>query len=289
KILNKAVKRNIDRFPKDFMFQLEPKEYELLRTQSETSEGRSNLRFQFGTSSWGGRRTYPFVFTEQGVAMLSAVLKSEIAVKVSIQIMQAFVVMRRFIITNAQIFQRLNTLEMKQVHTDKKVNEVLSALEDKSIQPKQGIFFNGQVFDAWSFVSNLIRSARKSIVIIDNYIDDRVLSLFSKREKDVSVVIYTKIISRQLTADLQKFNEQYPPVTIKEFGDSHDRFLVIDDVDFYHIGASFKDLGKKWFAFSKMDVKAVEILEKLKNNNAKISSEIYPTPKNQLRKIRTDA
>lgn len=145
KLLNKSVKRNIDSFPKEFMFQLSTKEYELLRTQSEASEGQSNLRFQIGTSSWGGRRTYPFVFTEQGVAMLSAVLKSDVAVKVSIQIMQAFVSMRRFMLTNAQIFSRLDTVEKKLADTDKKVDQVLSALEDKTIQPKKGIFFNGQI------------------------------------------------------------------------------------------------------------------------------------------------
>jgi len=251
KVLNQAVKRNIERFPEPFMFQLTNEEKKELVTICDRFESMKHSSVN------------PFAFTEQGVAMLSAVLRSETAVEVSIQIMNAFVSMRRFLLTNAQVFQRLDTLEIKQIETDKKINRVLDAIEDKSVLPKQGIFYNGQVFDAWQFVSDLVRSAKKSIVLIDNYIDDSVLSLFIKRKKSVNVIILTKNISRQLEADVKKFNEQYPPVEIRKFSASHDRFLIVDDTDLYHFGASLKDLGKKWFAFSKMDIGAVEMLKKV--------------------------
>ena len=251
RVLNQAVKRNQERFPPEFMFQL-------------TKEDMENLRSQFVTSSWGGRRYLPFAFTEQGVAMLSAVLRSETAIQVSIQIMNAFVAMRRFLQTNAQIFQRLDSLELKQIETDQKVDTILNAIEQKTVIPKQGIFYDGQVFDAWNFVSNLIRSAKKSIILIDNYIDDKVLTLFAKRNKGVTVTLLTKNPSQQLKIDVQKFNTQYEPIRLVDFKASHDRFLIIDEKDLYHIGASLKDLGKKWFAFSKMDIQTVEILENLK-------------------------
>ncbi len=251
KVLNQAVKRNQERFPPEFMFQL-------------TKEDMENLRSQFVTSSWGGRRYLPYAFTEQGVAMLSAVLKSETAVKVSIQIMNAFVTMRRFLLSHAQIFQRLDNLELKQIETDQKVERVLNAIEQKTVVPKQGIFYDGQVFDAWNFVSNLIRSAQKSIILIDNYIDDAVLTLFAKRSKGVTVTLLTKNPSQQLKTDVEKFNSQYEPILLKDFSAAHDRFLIIDETDLYHIGASLKDLGKKWFAFSKMDIQSVSLLENLK-------------------------
>jgi hypothetical protein len=250
RVLNQAVKRNIERFPPEFMFQL-------------TKEDMENLRSQFVTSSWGGRRYLPFAFTEQGVAMLSAVLRSETAIQVSIQIMNAFVAMRRFLQTNAQIFQRLDSLELKQIETDQKVDTILNAIEQKTVIPKQGIFYDGQIFDAWNFISNLIRSAKKSIILIDNYIDDTVLSLFAKRCKGVTVTLLTKNPSQQLKTDVQKFNAQYEPIILKDFSAAHDRFLIIDETDLYHIGASLKDLGKKWFAFSKMDMQVVAILENL--------------------------
>ncbi len=265
KRLNEQVKRNIERFPEPFCFQLTAEEAESLRSQFATSSWEF-LRSQFATLKTGRgqhRKYLPYVFSEQGVAMLSAVLKSETAVKVSIQIMNAFVVMRRFLRDNAQVFQRLDTLELKQIETDKKVERVLTAIEDTSLKPKQGIFYDGQVFDAWKFVSDLVRSAKKSIVLIDNYVDDSVLSLFAKREKSVAVTIITKNISRQLEIDVKKFNEQYPPLAIKQYNASHDRFLIIDESDLYHIGASLKDMGKKWFAFSKMDIAAVEMLGKV--------------------------
>jgi len=195
--------------------------------------------------------------------MLSAVLRSETAVQVSIRIMEAFVAMRKFIATNAEVFQRLDRVERKQLEGDKKFEQIFDAIESKEIRAKQGIFFDGQVFDAYSFVADLIRSAGRSIVLIDNYIDDTVLTLFLKRRKGVLLTIVTKTVSKRLKLDIKKFNEQYPPVTVNEFGNSHDRFLIIDDSMIYHFGASLKDLGKKWFAFSKMDIGAVEMLGKL--------------------------
>jgi hypothetical protein len=250
RVLNQAVKRNIGRFPAEFMYPL-------------TEDEVKNLRSQIVTSSYGGRRYFPNAFTEQGVAMLSAVLRSDTAVKISVQIMQAFVGMRRFLLTNAQVFQRLDSLELKQIHTDQKIDKALAALENRELQPKQGIFFDGQVFDAWQFVSKLVKSAEKSIVLIDNYVDESILTLFAKRKRGVSVEIYTKKITKQMELDVRKFNEQYPPLEIKELAASHDRFLIIDKNTVYHIGASLKDLGKKWFAFSRMDMEATRMLDRL--------------------------
>ena len=250
RVLNQAVKRNKERFPGEFMFQLTENELNILKSQVVIS-------------SWGGRRTIPYAFTEQGVAMLSAVLRSETAVKISVQIIKAFVAMRRFIAANAQIFQRLDTLEIKQLETDKKIDNVLNAIESKEIQLKQGIFFDGQIFDAYKFVADLIRTAQNSIILIDNYIDDSVLTILTKRRKNVRVIIFTKSISKQLALDVKKFNDQYPPMEVKEFRNSHDRFIIIDSTTVYHFGASLKDLGKKWFAFSKMDIGAVEMLTRL--------------------------
>ncbi len=263
KALNQAVKRNKNRFPEQFCFQLTDNEMEILRSQIVTAKDLSNLRSHFVTSSWGGRRTKPYAFTEQGVAMLSAVLRSDVAVEISVKIMNAFVAMRHFILANAQLFQRLDTLELKQLETDKKMERVLTALESKEVQPKQGIFYDGQIFDAYIFVSDLFKSARRSITIIDNYLDDSVLTLLTKRKKGVKVLLYTRTPSLVLAQDVEKCNEQYPPIEIKEFKSAHDRFIIIDDKDLYHFGASLKDLGKKWFAFSKMDMGVVDMLSKL--------------------------
>ena len=255
RVLNQAVKRNRERFPERFCFQLSDGEFEILKSQ-------------IVMSSWGGRRTNPYAFTEPGVAMLSAVLKSDVAIEISVKIIDAFVAMRRFIFANAQVFQRLDILEIKQLETDKKIDHVLNAMESKGIQQKQGIFFNGQIFDAYQFVSDLFRSAEESTVIIDNYIDDSVLTHLSKRKKDVKVILFTKSISRSLALDVKKFNEQYPAIEVKEFKNSHDRFVIIDNTTVHHFGASLKDLGKKWFAFSKMDIGAVEMLARLKEIKA---------------------
>lgn len=264
KRLNEQVKRNIERFPKQFRFQLTEEEYQNLRSQFATSSSNDSLRSQIVTSSHGGRRYLPYVFTEQGVSMLSAVLKSKVAVEISIKIINSFVNMRKIISTNSLIYQRLDSLEKKQISNDEKFEKLFNALEDKSIKSKQGIFYDGQMFDAYSFVSDLIRSAKTKIILIDNYVDDSVLTLFSKNQ-DVEVIIYTKTISKQLSLDLKKYNSQYRKIEIKKFENSHDRFLILDDKELYHIGASLKDLGKKWFAFSKMDIGNFDILERLKS------------------------
>jgi hypothetical protein len=280
KRLNEQVKRNIERFPQEFCFQITSEEDNILRSQIVTLENEyslrhqigdakseQNLKSQFATSSWGGKRKASYVFTEQGVAMLSGVLKSAKAVQISIQIINAFVAMRRFFASNAEVFQRLGAVERKQIEhkaeADHKFEQIFNAIEKRSIKPKQGIFFDGQIFDAYQFVSDLIRTARKSIVVIDNYIDDTVLTLFSKAGKKVKITVLTKTISKQLVLDMKKYNEQYPEITVKEFSYSHDRFIIIDGKTVYHLGASLKDLGKKWFAFSKLDKEALTLMEKL--------------------------
>jgi hypothetical protein len=252
KFINRAIKRNPLRFPASFVFQLSEIEWE-------------NLKCQFGTSSsHGGRRTIPFVFTEQGVAMLSSVLNTETAIQASIQIMQAFVSMRKFLLNNASVFQRLDQIEIKQLKTDQKLEQIFNALEAGQPKPDKGIFFDGQVFDAYLFVADLIKNARTSIILIDNYVDESVLSLLSKRPEKANAMIYTKKISKTLELDLEKHNSQYPPIVIQELQESHDRFLIIDQTELYHIGASLKDLGKNWFGFSKMDHLTETILNKLK-------------------------
>lgn len=258
KVLNQAVKRNIDRFPEEFRFQLNDTEKDQLVTNCDRFEPLKHSTVN------------PFVFTEQGVSMLSAVLRSETAVKVSIQIINAFVQMRRFIQNNVNLFSRLNSVERRQItfelETEKNFEKVFKALEAGD-PVKQGIFYNGQVYDAWHFASELVRTAKKSLTLIDNYVDDSVLTLLSKRSAGVSCTIYTKTISKQLTLDLKKHNQQYPPIILETFNDSHDRFLIIDGSDIYHIGASLKDLGKKWFAFSKFETGSVEMLRKLEGKN----------------------
>ena len=252
KNLNKAVKRNIERFPASFCFQL-------------TEEEVENLRFQFGTSSlsYGGRRYFPYVFTEQGVAMASAILRSDIAVKVSVEIMEAFVEMRRMLASNASLFHRLDKIELKQLEADQRFEEIFKALESDKLHSEKGIFYNGQIFDAYAFVCDIIRNAKTSIILLDNYVDDTVLTLLGKRNNNATTTIYTKNISNQLRLDVQRYNSQYPRIEIKIFSDAHDRFLIIDDVELYHIGASLKDLGKKWFAFSRMDIEVGRMLQLL--------------------------
>ena len=254
--LREQVKRNIKRFPSDFMFQLTEEEVDLMVSQNAIPS-KQHL---------GG--SLPFVFTEQGVATISSVLTSERAIEVNIQIMRAFVAMRRFIASNAKVFQRLDTVERKQIEykaeTDQKFERIFNAIEERSIKPKQGIFFDGQIFDAYKFVADLIRTAQKSITLIDNYIDDSVLLLLTKRKKGVPVKIFTKTISKQLALDVKKYNSQYPPVEIKKFKYAHDRFIIIDDKEVFHFGASLKDLGRKWFAFSKLEKDSFRLMERLK-------------------------
>lgn len=266
--LNEQVKRNIERFPESFRFQLTQAEYDSLRSQFATLEATPDLRSQSATSSGhGGRRYLPYAFTEQGVAMLSAVLRSETAIQTSIHIINTFVAMRRFHAANSGLLQRMDSLEKRQISheikTDERFDKVFDALESKNLNPTQGIFFDGQIFDAYVFVNDLLRQAKKSIILIDNYIDDSVLVQLAKRRKGVSATILTKSISKALTQDLEKHNTQYPPITIQEFGDSHDRFLILDGEAVYHLGASLKDLGKKWFAFSCMDKAGLVVMQRI--------------------------
>lgn len=252
--LKQAVKRNKSRFPEDFIFELRDEEIESLVSQSVIPS----------IKHLGGAR--PFAFTEQGVASLSAILTSERAIEINIAIIRAFVKMRQFLAHNAAIFQRLDQVEKRQLaselKTDEKFEQIFNALEDKSIKPRQGIFFDGQVFDAYTFACDLIRSARQRIILIDNYVDESVLVLLSKRNPQVSAQILTSSISKQLALDLKKHRQQYPAIDVQRFQLAHDRFLIIDN-DIYHIGASLKDLGKKWFAFSKMAMDAIELLSKV--------------------------
>jgi len=263
KRLNEQVKRNKKRFPSAFMFQLTETEWEYLQSQFATTAVLLNLQSQFATTK---RRTLPYVFTEQGVSMLSAVLHSDRAVLVSIQIMQAFVNMRKFLLNNASIFQRLDTIELKQLKTDERLEQLFKAMEAGEPKPDSGIFFDGQVFDAYVFVADLIKSAKKEIILIDNFVDESVLNLLTKRKNDIPATIYTKKISKQLQLDMEKHNSQYPPINVKVLQASHDRFLIIDQKELYHIGASLKDLGKKWFAFSKMDHLTDVVVNQLKEN-----------------------
>jgi len=245
--INEQVKRNLERFPNDFMFQITETEWENLKSQIAIS------------SLHGGRRKLPFVFTEQGVAGLSGVLKSETAVKVYVAIMRAFVAMRKFIQSDQLVYSRLDKMEQKQIETDQKFELVFKTLENKDAIPNQGVFFDGQVFDAYELASKVIRSAKQSIVLIDNYIDEATLTHIAKKKKNVKVLLLIKNISKQLNLDIQKANEQYGDFDVKQFTQSHDRFLIIDyGEEIYHLGASLKDLGKKWFAFSKLNKSSVE-------------------------------
>jgi len=233
------------------MFQLTKNEFE-------------NLMFQFGTSSYshGGVRKLPNCFTEQGVAMLSGVLRSKKATKVNISIMRAFVEMKRFLTQNAEVFSRINKLERKQLEHDENFEKVFNLIQEKDIKPEKGIFFDGSVFDAHKFVIDLISSAKKSIVLIDNYIDTSVLTLMSHKRNGVGVKIYTHSVTEKLKLSKEKFNKQYGSLEIVEFSKAHDRFLIIDDAEVYHIGASLKDLGKRWFGFSRLRKEGLKVLDK---------------------------
>jgi len=248
KQLNKSVNRNIARFPERFRFQLTKEEYETV------------LRFQIGTlkdnlneDGRGRHRKYlPFVFTEQGVSMLSAILRSDIAIEVSIKIIDTFVEMKRVISSNELLFKKFERIEQKLLVHDDNFNQVFKALENNQEMQTQMIFYNGELFDAYQFIADIIRSAKQSIVLVDNYIDDKTLTLFTKNQ-NVDILIYTHTISKQLKLDIEKYNTQYKAIEIKSFKDSHDRFLIIDNTIVYNIGASLKDMGKKIFAINKMD------------------------------------
>jgi len=256
KVLNQAVSRNIDRFPDDFMLQLTQEEWDNLRTQIATSSLRSQ-NVTLNNNRGKHRKYLPYVFTEQGVSGLSGVLKSETATKMHVAIMRTFIGLRKLISNNQLVVHRLDLIERKQLETDQKFEQVFKALESKDIIPNQGVFFDGKVFDAYELASKIIRSAKKSIVLIDNYMDESTLIHLNKKNEKVKVTLLTKNIPKHLALDVKKANEQYGNFEIKAFDKSHDRFLIIDDFEVYHLGASLKDLGKKWFAFSKMDRSSV--------------------------------
>ena len=290
KRLNQQVQRNIERFPEDFMFQLTKEEAEVsrsqfatlesdeanLKSQFATSSEEEILKSQFATSSWGGIRKLPYAFTENGIAMLSSVLRSPMAIATNIHIMRAFNAMRHFIGSHAQVFQRLEVMERNQLalnahqeelsaqvaENNKKLEEVFKRLDAGDAKPEHGIFFDGQIFDSYIFINDRIREAKKRIILIDSYIDDSVLKMLDKREKGVTVKLYTNLSFGSLKVDLKKHNAQYALIDAEQFNRSHDRFLCIDDT-VYLVGASLKDLGKKWFGFSKMGVTTDELLSKM--------------------------
>ena len=261
--LNEQVKRNIDRFPVQFMFQLTDEEYKSLISQIAISnKGR------------GGRRKLPYVFTEQGIAMLSAVLNSDIAVDVSIKIMDSFVEMRRFILTNQELFAKIDKVELRQLEFEKKSEirqmKIEEKLDAKSVEAdkkfeevfdyiartkevKQKIFFNGQIYDAFSLMVEIVEKAAKELILIDNYVDINTLNILSKKKEDVKILIVTSGGGNLTDRDVVKFNAQYPKLTAKISKDFHDRFLIIDRKEVYHIGASIKDAGKKSFGITKLE------------------------------------
>jgi len=248
KILNQAVKRNIERFPEDFMFQLTKEEFKNWKSQIVTSN-----------SDKMGLRRPPYTFTEQGVSMLASVLKSKIAIDVSIQIIRIFISFRKFASENVLLFEKVKEIETKVNEHDNKLKQLINT----NLPKTEGIYYDGQIFDAYVFVSKLIKTAKKEIILIDNYIDESVLLMFTKRNKKVKAIIYTQKISKQLQLDIKKHNSQYEPIELKQFKKSHDRFLIIDNKELYHIGASLKDLGKKWFAFSKINLNIDELINKI--------------------------
>ncbi|MBQ8325574.1 MAG: ORF6N domain-containing protein [Lachnospiraceae bacterium] len=244
KVFNQAVKRNKERFPKEFCFQLAREEYNSLRSQIVTSKGK------------GGRRYLPYVFTEQGIAMLSAVLRSDIAIQVSIKIMNMFVEMRRFMANNSLVLNRINEIEVKQLiyqkDADEKFDKIFTYISEHE-EVSQKIFFEGQIYDAFSLLAELIAKAKTEIVLIDNYVDVGTLNILAKKQENVKVQIYTVKRAKLSPTDINNFNQQYPALSVNYTEEFHDRFLIIDESWGYHIGASLKDAGKKCFAINRIE------------------------------------
>jgi len=251
KDLNRNVKNNIERFPEYYCFQLTNEEYKSLRCKN----------FTLNENGRGQHRKYlPYVFTEYGITMLAGLLKSEVAVNVSIRIVNSFIEMRKFISSNGQIFERLTNVEYKLLEHDRKFDEIFNQFQlEENI--KQRIFFNGQIYDAYSIIIDIIKKANKKILIIDNYIDDSVLKMLAKKKNNVEVVILTSDKSNIDTLDIKKFNKEYPILKVAKTNKFHDRFIVIDNKEMYHLGASIKDMGKKCFAINRIE--DVEIIEKI--------------------------
>lgn len=246
KNINKAMKRNINRFPRDFCFQLTKEELSTMWFQNGTTY-ENNIKYRSG-------KYLPYVYTEQGISMLAGILKNEIAVQVSINIMRAFAEMRKFIVNNGQVFERLTKVEYKLLEYDKKFNMVFDELQkDEETEFKQKVFFKGQIYDAYSVIIDIIKSAETKILIIDNYVDDSILKMLSKKNENVEVAILTSQNCNLNKLDISKFNKQYPSLKISYTNKIHDRFIVIDNKELYHCGASLKDLGKKCFAISKIE------------------------------------
>jgi len=249
KEINQAVKNNPEKFPERFSFIISEKESLNLRSKFLTSSLENN---------YGGRRYNTRVFTEQGVAMLATILKSKIATEVSIRIMDAFVSMRKFINENKDIFKRLTVAEYKLLEHDEKIDELFNSFNPKVIE-KQKIFFNGEIYDAYSLIIELIKQSSKRIIIIDNYIDKSILDMLVYKKENVDIELVTS--SHYLTKlDINKFNKQYPNLIIKYSNIFHDRFIIIDNT-LYHLGSSLKDLGNKCFAINKIEDS--EYLEKI--------------------------
>ncbi|MBQ2917237.1 MAG: ORF6N domain-containing protein [Clostridia bacterium] len=261
KRVNEAVKRNIERFPEEFCFRLNEQEYDFLRSQFATASEKLNNKFR-------NKKYLPYVFTEQGIAMLSAVLHSKKAIEVSINIMKAFVEMRKFIINNQILFEKISNMELKQIEYQRKANEkfdeIFKQIESNK-QINQKIFFEKQIYDAFSIIIELIRKANREIILIDNYVDIDTLNILTKKNSDTNVIIYTKKATRLTSKDVNKFNLQYPKLELKFTDKFHDRFLIIDQKYIYHIGASIKDAGKKCFGITLIKYNSIieDILEKL--------------------------
>ena len=247
KVLNQAATRNIKRFPSSFRFQLSQQEFDVLKSQIVTSKG--------------GVRKLPWAYTEHGIAMISTLLRNELAITMSIEIIQTFVRLRKQEYLVSGLIDRIEKLESFKTTTKQTLKKLI--LQQSNTTKKTGIFFNDQIFDAYVFSSNLITSAKKSIVLIDNYIDETTLLQLSKRNANVNCIIYTEKINPQLKLDLDKHNSQYPSIEIRIIKNVHDRFLILDNQSLYHLGASLKDLGKRWFAFSKMDDLIEDVVKKL--------------------------
>jgi hypothetical protein len=249
KRINEAVRNNQDKFPEDFYFELTNIEFE-------------NLRSKISTANFAKVRTNPKVFTEQGIYMLATILKSRVASQITVYIIKTFANMRNFISSNLSMFERFERIEQRLTIHDENFDKLFEALEDKTIKSKQGIFYNGEIFEAYVFINDLLKTAKNEIILLDNYIDETILTLFSKYA-NIKVKIYTHTLTKQLKLDFQKYQTQYKNIELKEFKNSHDRFLIIDKKEVYHLGASLKDLGKKWFAFSKFDINSLDLLKRL--------------------------
>lgn len=260
KRLNEQVRRNAERFPEGFMFQLSETEFAEWRSQIAAS----NWKSQFATSNSFkmGLRHRPYAFTEHGITMLASVLKSQTAVQVSIRVVTAFIAMRRFVTSNAEVFRRMDAVEKRQILTDARVDAILERL-DAAEPPAQGVFYDGQLWDACSLVEKLLARAKKSILLIDGWLGPGTLDMLAKKREAVAVEIVTSPHGNRLAAsDVAKFNAQYGGLTVRTSAAFHDRFLVLDDQELYLIGASLKDLGKKCFAFTRLDAAEIAGLKK---------------------------